>query len=372
MASLEISSYVQKLDELGEIEIAALATEVKNKPWCSSYRMLLARAYANENSYLKNKTLRLAATYSGRREQLFELMHTPSLILNTAKESKVEKEDKVLFYEESNDVDEVVAAMDLLVEEEIHLDDQAISDLDSEVKDHSVEEELIESILEDIEIVNANESFPEEEIVIASEMVQVPDLEQYLEISDETLEIETEDNHKTSVDFDSIVVYDPIKELSSIEKPRDNKRVEIPFDTVIYDPEKELSRIIEEKATHDTKEHDFLYWLNNIDHDDVVIAKSKENFKSPDKVQELLDQFLATKRSRPIKNATFYNVTAKAEESTHDNMDVLSETLASLYVKQGHLDKAKLAYEKLSLQNPSKSAYFAARITKIEQQQKEI
>jgi hypothetical protein len=168
------------------------------------------------------------------------------------------------------------------------------------------------------------------------------------------------------------VVYDPIKELSSIEKQRDNKRVEIPFDTVIYDPEKELSRIIEEKATHDTKEHDFLYWLNNIDHDDVVIAKSKENFKSPDKVQELLDQFLATKRSRPIKNATFYNVTAKAEESTHDNMDVLSETLASLYVKQGHLDKAKLAYEKLSLQNPSKSAYFAARITKIEQQQKEI
>ena len=79
------------------------------------------------------------------------------------------------------------------------------------MKDHSVEEELIESILEDIEIVNANESFPEEEIVIASEMVQVPDLEQYLEISDET-EIETEDNHKTSVDFDSIVVYDPIKE----------------------------------------------------------------------------------------------------------------------------------------------------------------
>ena len=56
--------------------------------------------------------------------------------------------------------------------------------------------------------------------------------------------VETEDNHKTSVDFDSIVVYDPIKELPALEKPKENKRVELPFDMVIYDPEKELTRII--------------------------------------------------------------------------------------------------------------------------------
>jgi hypothetical protein len=374
IASFEISSYVQRLDELGEIEITALAKEVKNKPWCASYRMLLARAYTNENSYLKNKTLRLAATYSGRREQLFELMHTPSLLLESDVENKVKKENKAVFYEESKDVDEVVEAMDLTVKEEIQLDDLTVSNSVLEVEDRLVAVEvLLESTLEEnTEIVDANETVADEELVIVSEMVYVSDLDQNLEISEEELVVETEDNHKTSVDFDSIVVYDPIKELPALEKPKENKRVELPFDMVIYDPEKELTRIIEEKATHDTKEHDFLYWLNNIEHDDAVIAKSKENFKSPDKVQELLDQFLATKRSRPIKNATFYNVTAKAEESIHDNMDVLSETLASLYVKQGYLDKAKIAYEKLSLQNPSKSAYFAARITEIEQQQKEI
>lgn len=364
---LEISSYIKRLDTLGEQEIITLTDEVKNKPWCSSYRMLLARAYANENSYLKNKTLRLAATYSGRREQLFELMHTTSL--SAGVEVEVEEENKAVFAHEA----EVLEAMDLSVEEEIQLEDLAISDLDLVVQDHSVEEERTELIAEeDIEIVHENESVSGEEISIASEMVHDAYLEQNIDNVTEEEEAYREDNHETTIDFDSIVVYDPIKELPFLEKPKENNRVELPFDTVIYDPEKELTKIIEEKATHETKEHDFLYWLNNMEQDDVVSAKPKENFKSPDKVQELLDQFLATKRTRPIKNSTFYNVTTKAEESIQDNMNVLSETLVSLYVKQGHFDKAKLAYAKLSLQNPTKSAYFAARITEIEQQQKEI
>jgi hypothetical protein len=367
--SLEISSYIKRLDTLGEQEIITLTDEVKNKPWCASYRMLLARAYANENSYLKNKTLRMAATYSGRREQLFELMHTTSLSAGIEVEVKVKEENKAVFAHEA----EVLEAMDLSVEEEIHLEDLAISDLDLVVQDNSVEEERIELIAEeDREIVHENESVSGEEISVTSEMVQDAYVEQNFDNVTEEEEAYTEDNHETTIDFDSIVVYDPIKELPLLEKPKENNRVELPFDTVIYDPEKELTKIIEEKATHETKEHDFLYWLNNMQHDDVVSAKPKENFKSPDKVQELLDQFLATKRTRPIKNSTFYNVTTKAEESIQDNMNVLSETLVSLYVKQGHLDKAKIAYEKLSLQNPTKSAYFAARITEIEQQQKEI
>lgn len=49
--------------------------------------------------------------------------------------------------------------------------------------------------------------------------------------------------------------------------------------------------------------------------------------------------------------------------------ELLSESLANVYAKQGKISKAIEMYQKLSLQNPEKNAYFA---TKIQNLQKEI
>jgi hypothetical protein len=171
------------------------------------------------------------------------------------------------------------------------------------------------------------------------------------------------------IDFDKIVKYDPIKELEALKIPVSPQKKPLSFDTVVYNMEEELSKLIEKKEEAEIKgEQDFTAWLNNVGDDKKDTTPAS---KSPDKVQLLLDQFLATKRKRPIQNRTFYNAQNKAEESEIDSMDVLSETLLELYVKQGHCTKAIAGYEKLSLQNPKKSAYFAARITELEQLQKE-
>lgn len=45
--------------------------------------------------------------------------------------------------------------------------------------------------------------------------------------------------------------------------------------------------------------------------------------------------------------------------------DLVSETLAQIYLDQGYPDKAKEIYVKLSLLNPEKSAYFAKIIEKL-------
>lgn len=59
------------------------------------------------------------------------------------------------------------------------------------------------------------------------------------------------------------------------------------------------------------------------------------------------------------------SVRVMAEKSNKEE-DILTETMAEVYLHQGKLLKAKEIYEKLSLLNPSKSAYFAAKIEQIQ------
>lgn len=54
-----------------------------------------------------------------------------------------------------------------------------------------------------------------------------------------------------------------------------------------------------------------------------------------------------------------------AEKSVAENKDVISETLAKLFAKQGYREKAITMYERLILAFPEKSSYFAAEIDKL-------
>ena len=47
------------------------------------------------------------------------------------------------------------------------------------------------------------------------------------------------------------------------------------------------------------------------------------------------------------------------------NTEIITESMAEVWVKQGNIEKASEVYNKLSLQNPSKKAYFAAKIESL-------
>lgn len=55
----------------------------------------------------------------------------------------------------------------------------------------------------------------------------------------------------------------------------------------------------------------------------------------------------------------------RLEKSVLPHEEVVSETLANLLVQQGHTERAIKMYEKLSLFNPEKSAYFAQLLEKL-------
>ena len=85
--------------------------------------------------------------------------------------------------------------------------------------------------------------------------------------------------------------------------------------------------------------------------------------------KELIDKFIAENPSISRPKAEFYNPISVAQNSTIDKGDIVSETLAKVYLKQGYFEKAISIYEKLSLNFPEKSIYFAAQIEQIKASQ---
>ena len=96
--------------------------------------------------------------------------------------------------------------------------------------------------------------------------------------------------------------------------------------------------------------------------------KQKEEEKTaPKKLsrKELIDKFIVENPSISRPKAEFYNPISVAQNSITDQENIVSETLAQIYAKQGYTEKAISIYEKLCLKYPEKSVYFATQIEEL-------
>ncbi len=83
--------------------------------------------------------------------------------------------------------------------------------------------------------------------------------------------------------------------------------------------------------------------------------------------KELIDKFILENPSISRPKAEFYNPISVAQNSIIDQENIVSETLAIIYEKQGYMEKAISIYEKLCLKYPEKSRYFAAQIERLKE-----
>jgi len=109
----------------------------------------------------------------------------------------------------------------------------------------------------------------------------------------------------------------------------------------------------------ENESHSFSEWM--------ALSKVKKIDRTPKaKPSDLIDSFIDKKVgiSKPKKEA-FFKAVDVAKESLIENNDLVTPTLAKVYLEQGHYNKAISAYEKLILKYPEKNSFFANQIKLI-------
>ena len=101
--------------------------------------------------------------------------------------------------------------------------------------------------------------------------------------------------------------------------------------------------------------HSFSEWLTLLN---VKKVKRENN--------TIIDTFLEKKRNfNTHKKEVFFKATENSKESLIENHDLITPTLAKVYLEQEHYEKAISAYKKLILKYPKKSSFFANQIELI-------
>jgi len=381
----QILQWIKDYRNLGNEQKASLELLVKEYPWFGSLQLLLAKSYKNEDSKLFNGALKKAAVYVGNRSVLYDLIHNQlDEFLITNNELGITNNELPITEEELSNTE-----IELEINEgSITPEELPIKEVDYEIlritNDGITNYQLTKDELTDEEsdkhahptTLNEQPTSNNEQPKTSNEqptkkIEQRKSNDEQRATSNEqrtSNNIEDDEDDFPSVDLNKSVyprfkvLYDPMEAL----KPKDEEEASAEkadlslIPPVFYDPEKELMAAAQKT---ENEPHDFSFWLDHFA-EPIKPAVVPSSNNSTDAV-DLLNKFLENRPSISRPKAEFFKPENMARKSEEFHLDVVTETLAQILIKQGHKQKAIEVYEKLMLQNPNNSAFFAAQIEKL-------
>ncbi|MGQ3014975.1 MAG: hypothetical protein ACT6QS_14795 [Flavobacteriales bacterium] len=131
----------------------------------------------------------------------------------------------------------------------------------------------------------------------------------------------------------------------------------------IYDIEREYSEG-DAAGEPQASAMNFLEWLRQAD------AGELQRLRKKNVQQQVINRFITTApKIKPVGKEDEVFVPLVQDDSRAVNQEIVSETLARIYMEQQHYARAKEVYEKLILLYPEKSNYFAALLKDCKKQE---
>lgn len=202
----------------------------------------------------------------------------------------------------------------------------------------------------------------QEEVLIEAEISGFNEATNQLKVEQEAIEESDKETSMVEIQIENIpgdvqpqiknAIVDAIQITEDVNKDASSRSIDHPIPAIESDALESTSDI---KSNH-PKEHkskkyklqeysglsEYALWLMSFKHDNLDKKIKKEEKKAQKRLLE-----------------------ASAQKSVTKSNEIISESLAKILEKQGHLDDAKKMYEQLMHKYPEKSRYFAAQIDKL-------
>ncbi len=322
MNKSDLILYAKEPMQLGKQHIAALKKVESDFPYFQGVQVLIAKGLSNLKHYEFNRQLHKSSLSVPDREVLFRYIHDISA-------------DIIKPVTPMETVREIIPAAEEMPVELPVITHEPVKEIEPEIP---VEEISVDLVHEPEIVVSVVETPIEPPIEISEVVIE----------SDRSTELE---KHKSE--------FHSFSEWLQISKEG------------ILPPEEELESAATIEATYSIDSPDDI-----IEESPIILPVTKDTTESKQVTNvevfgSILDKFIQESPSISRPKAAFYNPANMAKQSVEEDEDLVTETLAKLYHRQGHYKKAIRAYEKLCLIYPHKMAYFADLIFKIKQESKD-
>jgi hypothetical protein len=360
-----LASLLEKPEMVSHTHANMLSELIQKYPYYQALHLLLAKATVNESN--ANETLATASFYNNGNI-LHQLIHSPEALVVESNEVSVVTEDQKIVEHVSQNQEDLEE--DEVFEEIAEVDNYPTENSELKADD---EQEVYDEIVEvdSTDFAKDSQVLQEENLVmgniVATDFFAFEEgftAEQPIATTNDTDVITHPEEYNLEAEAQTVTNYNddklPYTFLWWLAKTRkEHEQIFQPYVT---------QKKVEPSPTGELQQQ----YVEHIFHMQSAFNENDENsigqLNRPifSKGNDIIDSFIKNDPQIKAPKAEQINTENKAKKSAEDHNDLVSETLAAIYIEQMLYHKAIDTYEKLSLKFPEKSRYFADLIQSLE------